>query len=141
MKRKRQKQAGLKEKKVKQKTEKNTAVYVSGIPKDATVEEVAEVFKKGGVFLIDPLTSLPRIKLYRNEMNHLKGDALIIYLREESVQLACQLLDDTPLRFDDTENLRVQPAVFKEKPKVEEEEDMDMTDKKIKARAIQKVNK
>jgi HIV Tat-specific factor 1 len=118
---------------------KNTSVYITGIPKDATIDEVGDIFKKGGVILIDPITNKPKIKLYENE-NGLKGDGLVIYLREESVALACQLLDESPFRFGDKTLLKVQPAVFQEKKK-KDHEDEPIVDKKIRQQAIQKLNK
>lgn len=58
----------------------------------------------------DLITGGPRIKLYTKENGNLKGDALVVYLRPESVQLAVDLLDDSPLR--DNMNIHVQPAEF-----------------------------
>jgi HIV Tat-specific factor 1 len=57
----------------------------------------------------------PRIKLYTNEDGTLKGDALIVYFRPESVQLAIQVLDDTDFRFGqpaEMGNMRVKEADF-----------------------------
>ena len=54
------------------------------------------------------LSGGPRIKLYKDDKNNLKGDALITYLKEESVTLACQLLDDTDLRPGKESKIRVQ---------------------------------
>jgi HIV Tat-specific factor 1 len=113
---------------------------VTGIPPDATLEEIDELFKKAGVILVDPLTSLPRIKLYKNEDGNLKGDALVIYLREESVALACQLFDESPFRFGDKKLLKVQPAVFQEK-KNHEPDELDPLVKKLRQNTIQKLNK
>ena len=91
--------------------------------------------------MLDVNTSLPKIKLYRNSNNEFEGNALVIYLREESVQLACQLLDDTAFRYSDKTNIRVQPAVFKEKDKSKEENVQINNDKKSKQRVFQKMNK
>lgn len=110
---------------------RKTAVYVSNLPLDCTVEEIAETFKKGGVFLLDPITLKPKIKLYNDESGHFKGDALVIYLREESVTLTCQLLDETAFR-PDSALMKVQAAVFKEK--VKEADPLDQ-DKKVNMRA------
>jgi HIV Tat-specific factor 1 len=114
LKRKHKKEPKPKEEKKKEEI-KNTAVYVTGLPHDATMEEVEEVFKKGGVFFIDPLTNQPKIKLYKDENGGVKGDALVMYLREESVALACELLDDSQFRFNENTKLKVQPAEFKQK--------------------------
>ncbi|KAJ3276055.1 hypothetical protein HDV01_006225 [Terramyces sp. JEL0728] len=93
---------------------KHTAVYVTGLPSDITMDDMIDNFKKGGVFLLDSLTGEPKIKVYRNDKGELKGDALVIYLREESVNLACELLDET---FINGVKISVQPAVFQERKK------------------------
>lgn len=41
----------------------------------------------------------PRIKLYQDDSGNAKGDALVVYFRPESVNLAIQMLDDTDFRF------------------------------------------
>lgn len=122
------------------KLKKNTAVYVTGLPLDTNIEEIAEYFKKGGVFVIDPLTGLPKIKVYHDSTGACKGDALVIYLREESVQLACQLLDDTRFRYTEKASIKVLPAVF-EKEKAVEEDPLSRIDKKAKQKAISKMKK
>ncbi|CAG8547349.1 4288_t:CDS:10 [Acaulospora morrowiae] len=93
----------------------NTSVYVSGLPPDVTVQELAEVFSKYGVLLEDLNSGGPKIKLYKDDQDRLKGDALVTYLKEESVTLACQLLDETDLRPNEASKIRVQKAQFKEK--------------------------
>lgn len=50
---------------------KNTSVYVSGLPRDTTDQELAQVFGKIGL--------LHRIKMYRLPNGELKGDALVTY--------------------------------------------------------------
>jgi len=52
-----------------------------------------EFFKKGGIFKEDPETGLPKIKIYTGPNGKPKGDALVCYLKEESVPLAMELLD------------------------------------------------
>ncbi|CAG8671515.1 11473_t:CDS:2, partial [Scutellospora calospora] len=86
----------------------NTSVYVSGLPPDVTVEELAEVFSKYGVLLEDLQSGGPKIKLYKDDQDRLKGDALVTYFKEESVLLACQLLDETDLRPNEASKIRVQ---------------------------------
>ena len=78
---------------------KNTAVYVSHLPTDVTVGEVHEVFSRCGVIAEEIDRGQPRIKLYTDEAGHFKGDALIVYFRAESVDLAVQMLDDTDFRL------------------------------------------
>lgn len=97
-----------------------TSVYVTGIPPDATVEELKTTFSKCGVIMEDLETGEPKIKIYRDENGISKGDALVSYFKEESVPLAVDLLDDAELRpGDSSTKLNVQKAVFKEKEPVE----------------------
>lgn len=94
-----------------QKTPKNTAIYVTGLPKDTTFNEVVSFFSKCGIIMDEISTGKPRVKLYAEEGDSeaLKGDALIVYLREESVTLACQLFDDCDFRLGGPK-ISVQPA-------------------------------
>lgn len=57
----------------------NTAVYFSGLPLDATDEEVAEFFAKCGVLKEDPNTLKPKVKLYRDADNQLKVSEFCIF--------------------------------------------------------------
>lgn len=89
---------------------KNTAVYISNLPPDVTEDEIRERFSKCGVISENIDTGKPRIKIYMNERGEPKGDAMVVFFREESVKLAIQLLDDTCLRVDDKngQKMRVQ---------------------------------
>ncbi|KAJ5301696.1 hypothetical protein N7508_006559 [Penicillium antarcticum] len=77
----------------------NCAVYVSSIPLDATLDEVVSVFKKFGLITEEIDTGKPRVKMYKDENGNFKGDALIVYFRSESVDIAIQMLDETDFRF------------------------------------------
>jgi len=109
-------QFGNKKKKQKQQTErKNTAVYVTALPKDSTVEEINTLFSKCGVIAEEIDSGKPRIKMYTDEAGKFKGDALVVYFRAESVSLAIQMLDDSDFRFgiaSDSGNMRVKEADF-----------------------------
>lgn len=97
-----------------------TAVFVSQLPLDVQSEEIERVFSRYGVLLEDS-EGRPRVKLYHDEKTGaFKGEALVVYFKPESVDLAIQLLDDTPLRSgpSDVENMhmRVERAEFREEP-------------------------
>ncbi|EKD12141.1 uncharacterized protein L3040_003347 [Drepanopeziza brunnea f. sp. 'multigermtubi'] len=91
----------------------NTAVYVTGLPHDATVAEVHDVFsRKCGVIAEEIDSGKPRIKLYTDANGAFKGDALVVFFKAPSVQMAITLLDDTEFRFGDRSSgkMRVQAA-------------------------------
>ena len=81
---------------------KNTAIYITNLPLDTDVDEVHSVFSKCGVIAEEIDSRKPRIKLYTDDQGNFKGDALILYFRAESVDLAIQMLDDTDFRFGES---------------------------------------
>ncbi|QUC18395.1 uncharacterized protein UV8b_02636 [Ustilaginoidea virens] len=93
----------------------NTAVYVTGLPLDATASEVYELFsRKAGVIAEEIDSGAPRIKLYTDESGNFKGDALVVFFKPQSVDMAIMLLDDTDFRTTSTGTregrIRVQAA-------------------------------
>lgn len=93
----------------------NRAIYVTGLPLDVTVDEVAEVFsRKCGVIAEEIDSGRPRIKLYSDAEGNFKGDALIVFFKPPSVDMAIMLLDDTHFRYSDSGlgsgKMRVQAA-------------------------------
>ncbi|KAG7131566.1 Splicing factor U2AF-associated protein 2 like [Verticillium longisporum] len=79
----------------------NTAVYVTGLPRDATADEVHELFsRKAGVVAEEIDSGRPRIKMYTDEQGGFKGDALVVFFKPQSVDMAIMLLDDTDLRVE-----------------------------------------
>lgn len=89
---------------------KNTAVYVTELPEDITIEELVGHFSKCGIIMDEIMTGKPRIKLYFKPDGCKKGDALVVYLREESVKLALNILDESEIRPGN--KIRVQEASF-----------------------------
>ena len=65
---------------------------MKGLPDDVNVSEVEEFFSKAGVIKSDVETGEPKIKVYLDESGRIKGDALISYIKPESVQLAIWML-------------------------------------------------
>ncbi|XP_034462481.1 HIV Tat-specific factor 1 isoform X1 [Hippoglossus hippoglossus] len=77
---------------------KNTNVYVSGLPPDISNEEFAELMTKCGIVMRDPITEEYKVKLYKDKEGNLKGDGLCCYLKKESVALAMRLIDESEVR-------------------------------------------
>jgi HIV Tat-specific factor 1 len=92
--------------------DKNTNVYVSGLPLDIRDEEFEEMMQKYGIIMKDPLTSKLKLKLYRDENNEAKGDGRCCYLMPESVKLCLQLLDGSEYK---NHKIKVERAKFEMK--------------------------
>lgn len=107
-------------------TPQNKGIYITQLPKDTNEEEVEQVFSKFGIIAEDmrgtgkrePGTSTKRIKLYKETSteagkSQLKGDALVIYFKPESVNLAIQMMDGAEFRVGDKSSIiRVEAAQF-----------------------------
>ncbi|EJD52695.1 hypothetical protein AURDEDRAFT_111297 [Auricularia subglabra TFB-10046 SS5] len=94
---------------------KNTAVYVTGLPPDATKDEVVERFSKFGLIMEDD-EGAPKVKMYARDDGSFNGEALVVYFKEESVTLAVTMLDDAELRVGiDKTRMSVQKADFTHK--------------------------
>ena len=85
---------------------------MTGLPFDVTIEEVHEVFsRKCGVIAEEIDSGKPRIKLYIDEKGDFKGDALVVFFKAPSVDMAIMLLDDTEFRLGQpSTRMRVQVA-------------------------------
>ncbi|KAJ7072334.1 hypothetical protein C8F01DRAFT_1044893, partial [Mycena amicta] len=104
-----------KRKKDQERKSKNTAVYVTGIPVDAEMDEIVERFSKCGVLEEDD-DGEPKVKMYALEDGSFSGEALVVYFKEDSVFLAERMLDDAELRIgDSTTVMRVAKADFTHK--------------------------
>ncbi|TMS14625.1 HIV Tat-specific factor 1 [Larimichthys crocea] len=66
---------------------KNTNVYVSGLPPDISTEEFTELMSKCGIVMRDPITEEYKVKLYKDREGNLKGDGLCCYLKEDPLVL------------------------------------------------------
>lgn len=90
-------------------------IYVSGLPtsSDVSIQDLVKFFSKAGMLDIDPENMKPKVKVYRNTDGTLKGDASICYARAESVELALQILDESP--WDDHHIVKVERAKFEAK--------------------------
>lgn len=97
---------------------KTTTVYVSGLPLDMTKEELLPFMAKCGIVRKDPDSGEYKVKLYEDEQGRLKGDALVVYFKRESVDLALQLLDESEIRPGCV--VRVTEAKFENKPDSEQ---------------------
>ena len=97
-------------------------IYVSGLPtnKELDMAEVHKFFGKVGLLDLDPETMHPKIKLYRTLDGKLKGDASMCYARPESIELALQVLDESP--WDEHHTIRVERAKFEAKQENKEEQ-------------------
>lgn len=126
---------------------KNTAVYVTGLPPDTEADELHARFSKFGLIEEDDEGN-PKIKLYAREDGTFSGDALVVYFKEESVDLAVSLLDDDELRIGEpSTRMHVQRAEFSHKHEGEAKDGeaakprKTMADKKKATRRIGKMQK
>ncbi|KAH9809507.1 RNA recognition motif (aka RRM, RBD, or RNP domain) [Teratosphaeria destructans] len=92
---------------------KNKAIYITSLPEDTDMEEIQQTFSKYGVIAESLDGDAPRIKLYYDENGKFKGEALVVYFRPESVDLAVTMLDGVDFRMGQTlptGPMRVVPA-------------------------------
>lgn len=85
----------------------------------------------------------PRIKMYEDDKGQFKGDALVVYFRPESVDLAVQMLDDTEFRLGTqgpNGNMRVQAADFSYKSQQAAPEKKNKKDQQKIIKRTQKMN-
>ncbi|EJT42261.1 CUS2-like protein [Saccharomyces kudriavzevii IFO 1802] len=91
---------------------KSSSVYISGLPTDRiTKDELTKQFSKYGKIRINR-DEEPLCKLYVNDEGVPKGDALIIYSKEESVTLAVDMMDESIFLGN---KIRVEKAQFEDR--------------------------
>ncbi|KAF9650859.1 hypothetical protein BDM02DRAFT_3185018 [Thelephora ganbajun] len=91
---------------------KNTAVYVTNLPRDTDIDELLQRFGKCGVIEEDD-EGESKVKMYAREDGSFSGDALVVFFKEDSVTLAVNLMDEAELRLGDASTrMRVQKAEF-----------------------------
>ncbi len=105
-------------------------IYVTGLPQDATVEEVAAHFSKAGILSLDPVTQEPRVKLYKTQDGLAKGDASVCFANEASVSLAIDIFDEGVFRGGD--KLSVSKASFQQKGELNKDKVATVTAKQRK---------
>ncbi|KAF5393527.1 hypothetical protein D9757_000573 [Collybiopsis confluens] len=95
---------------------KNTAVYVTNLPVDTSMDELVQLFSKYGVIEEDDEGD-PKVKMYaKDDDGTFSGEALVVYFKEDSVTLALNILDETELRLGDpTTRMSVSKADFTHK--------------------------
>jgi HIV Tat-specific factor 1 len=116
---------------------------VTSIPLDADKDEIKHVFSKMGVIAEELDSGEPRIKMYEDDKGQFKGDALVVYFRPESVDLAVQMLDDTEFRLGSqgpNGNMRVQAADYSYKAQKEAPQKTSKKDLKKIIKKSQKMN-
>lgn len=94
--------------------ERNTYVYVTGLPTSITEEDFIDLMKKYGLIAKKTVPGAPyNVKLYKDKDGSFKGDALCRYVRVESVELAITHLDE--YRYDDKHVIHCERAKFEMK--------------------------
>lgn len=119
---------------------KNTSVYVSGLPtEDFTLEEFTQMMQKYGIIQTNPITDQLKVKLYRDSSGHLKGDGLCSYLKRESLELVMNLLHDTEVRRN--HKVKIQEAKFELKGSYDPFKKPKMLSKQEKKKLQKKLDK
>lgn len=98
----------------------SSAIFVSQLPEDITLEELIESFEKYGM-LAEDLNDEKRVKMYVDEAGAFKKEALIIYLNPASAKMAIDMLDGVYLRGPARDKERINVQFARLKPKKEEE--------------------
>lgn len=123
--------------------ERNTHVYVSGLPKTITEEEFIDLMKKYGIIAKNlTLPGCPyKVKLYKDDDGSFKGDARCCYARVESVELAITNLDG--YIYDEKHTLLCERAKFELKGSYDPTKRVKLpgSDKNLKIRQRKKLDR
>jgi HIV Tat-specific factor 1 len=84
----------------KPKVQENRAIYVTNLPRDTNEHEIEDEFKKYGI-IDQGADGNKRIKMYKDDEGNFNGEALIVYFRKDSVELAIRMMDDYYFRIED----------------------------------------
>lgn len=117
---------------------------MTSIPLDTEFEEIRDVFSKCGVIAEEIDSGRPRIKMYMDDEGNFKGEALVVYFRPESVNLAIQMLDDTNFRLGvpgPQGPMKVQVADFSFKSQQDAPPKASMKDRRKIIQRTQRLNK
>lgn len=107
------------------KQKQNSAIFVSNLSVENTKrDELISEFNKFGMIRRDLSTNDYKCKLYFDSTGNFKGEALIVYVRPESVGMAINMMDGFELNG---EKIAVQEAVFSKKDSKEDELEMPTT--------------
>ncbi|KAF2833323.1 U2 snRNP-associated protein Uap2 [Ophiobolus disseminans] len=95
----------------KPKVQENRAIFVTNLPHDTNEDELEDVFSKYGI-IDQGADGNKRIKMYTDDSGEFNGQALIVYFKAASIDLATQMLDDYWFRIEEQNNgtIRVKPA-------------------------------
>jgi HIV Tat-specific factor 1 len=93
--------------------QENRAIYVTNLPRDTNENEIEEVFSKYGI-IDQGADGNKRIKMYADDEGNFNGEALIVYFKRASIDLAIQMLDDYFFRIEEQNHgtIRVKEADF-----------------------------
>jgi HIV Tat-specific factor 1 len=93
----------------KSKVQENRAIYITNLPRDATLDEIDIEFSKYGM-IDQSVDGEKRIKMYTDDEGNFKGEALVVYFKKDSVAMAVKMMDDSWFRPGQGPNIRVQEA-------------------------------
>jgi HIV Tat-specific factor 1 len=73
------------------------------LPRDTNEVEIEHVFKKYGI-IDQGADGNARIKMYSDDQGDFSGEALIVYFKKDSIDLAIRMMDDYYFRIEEQGN-------------------------------------